>query len=289
MRKCLLVAAGIATLAACSAGTTTGTSGPNVYSAFLVTNYGPATPPNLVLFRGGKIKNGLVSPDSNYQPVLSVVISPEPQSTPPITWNITGTSAQIAPATPTPIPLPTTTPIGETPPPIYYSPEVVAMSTSSPGPSSLSVVIGPPVNITLTRPVFTYPSLVLGCQFANSSPAVAASYAFDPGAAPSGLSSDLFDTLGSDQLHYFDPCFGTPFTDMPGALDHFNFPYYGTQVSGGISDFPAVNAGFWRNDFVVNPAFAATYIFKTKGGRFVKAVLPIGPYQVSAADGTFPY
>ncbi|GAC1389424.1 MAG: hypothetical protein NVSMB31_05390 [Vulcanimicrobiaceae bacterium] len=305
MRNGLPVVIFLAGLVACGGGNGAGGGGSVLgapsYTATLVADYSAPPPANIVFFKAGKFRNGLTVPQSNYQSVLSVVLSPQPASTPSVTWSVTGGSVIIAPATASPSPMPTTTPIGQTPPPIFNSPELLSLATNAPpGPATVTVSIGPPVNAQFIQPVFTYPGLSTGCQFDTTTPSLADSLNFDSGLAltsGAGTASDLFTSLGSDQLHSADPCFGTPFADAPGAMENFHFPYYGTFISGSLSNFPLVAASDFRPDFTTNPAyflsnpaFYGTYLFKTKGGNIVKAFLPIGPYEVTtSAGGQFPY
>jgi hypothetical protein len=125
-----------------------------------------------------------------------------------------------------------------------------------------------------------------GCRFRYND-----AYSFDPGASPSGTSSDLYATIGSDQLGQLDPCrFDTEFQTAPGTPEQWHAPYGGVFLANvPLAEFPGVQASQWQNAATQFTPQNGVLLFKTKGGLIVKAMLPIGPYEVSNSSGTFPY
>ena len=154
------------------------------------------------------------------------------------------------------------------------------------GKSTVLAAVGAPVVGTASVTVYHYPSLSFGCRF-RYDPATT----FDSGQRPLDQTSDLYDTIGSDALGPLDPCLNSAFATAPGTPEVWHTPYGGTLIRiSSLADFTGIQASQWRSDAT---QFAAqdgsVLLFKTKGGLIVKALLPVGPYEVSNADGTFPY
>lgn len=138
-------------------------------------------------------------------------------------------------------------------------------------------------NTTLSIPAYAYPSLAIGCGL-RYYPALS----FGPGLRSSGLDSDLYATEAIPHGS-MDPCAHSVFLSGVSAI---HFPYGGVAVSGNIDTFPTVSASAWRNAQTQIPLNAANnkiILFKTKSGSIVKAILPVGPYEVTNGGGTFPY
>lgn len=147
-----------------------------------------------------------------------------------------------------------------------------------------SVVTATVGSRSATIPVYTYASLALRCQFRYQ-----AAYSFDPGSGPTGLTSDLYATEAVDSGDLLDPCSKTVFVTGVSAV---HFPYGGVVVPGNFGTFSSIAASQWSNTATQLPESAidnGVLLFKTKAGRIVKAMLPLGPYEVSDANGTFPY
>lgn len=162
---------------------------------------------------------------------------------------------------------------------------IFASTGSTYGAATITAAAGPPVNQSASIAAYHYPSLALGCTF-RYSPA----YSFDPGAAANGAASDLYATMGSDQLHALDPCANTAFATAPGSPQLWHTPYGGTFVAGAtLSQFPALQTSAWQDAGTVFSVQSGALLFKTKGGAIVKALVPVGPYEVSTASGQFPF
>lgn len=137
-------------------------------------------------------------------------------------------------------------------------------------------------NTTLSIPVYTYPSIALGCGL-RYYPALS----FGPDHRLPGLDSDLYATEATSSGS-MDPCVHSVFLNGVSAI---HFPYGGIAVSGNIDTFPAVSASAWRNaqtQISLSAANNKIILFKTKSGSIIKAILPVGPYEVTN-EGTFPY
>lgn len=213
-----------------------------------------------------------ISPGSN-QALLSVAISPAPKATPAVVWSsdapdIISFSQTESNCTGCP-----TAPPGGT---------YVAMATSL-GVAHVTANVGPLVNSSATITVWTYGSLAINCAW-RYAPAAS----FDPGSSASGTSSDLYVTQAVNSGDTFDPCDNSVFTTGVSAI---HFPYGGVLVPGSLDTFPQISASEWTNAMQQAPVNAVTgqvLLFKTKGGRIVKALLPLGPYEVGSASA-FPY
>jgi hypothetical protein len=115
---------------------------------------------------------------------------------------------------------------------------------------------------------------------------------FDGGSSrPLDATSDLYVTIGSDKVQPLDGCASPVFETAAGTPEVWHTPYGGTGIAiHSLLDFPAIQASQWRNDATqFSPNDFAVLLFKTKGGLIVKALLPVGPFEVSASDGSFPY
>jgi hypothetical protein len=138
---------------------------------------------------------------------------------------------------------------------------------------------------------YHYPSLSFGCRF-RYRPA----WAFDPDRTTSmqdsanWTSADLYDTFPAAQLQQLDPCLNSPLA-AGGTTETWHMPYGGTVLpSVSLQAFTTVQASQWSNaGTTFSPSIPSLVLFKTKEGRIVKALLPIGPYEVSGLDGTFPF
>lgn len=214
-----------------------------------------------------------LSPESN-QALLSVSVSPAVQAVAPaVVWStdapnvVTFSQSQL-----NCIGCPTAPPEGT----------YITMSSSF-GIAHVTATVGPPVNASATITVSTYGSLAVNCDF-RYVPAAS----FDPGSSPSGTSSDLYVTQVANTGDPLDPCDNTPFTTGVAAV---HFPYGGVLLPGSLATFPQISASQWSNAMQQAPMNAVTgqvLLFKTKGGRVVKAMLPLGPFEVGS-DTAFPY
>ncbi|MEO9171030.1 MAG: hypothetical protein ABI282_10935 [Candidatus Baltobacteraceae bacterium] len=252
-------------LAACGSQSSATPSGKS-YSASIVSN-GQTAPVSAVLY-----SSQFIAPFTDTT-TLTVGISPQPSTSPGVTWSAaTPNIVTLSPADPRQPG--TTAPPGGT----------FAIMTQKLGVSKVSAAIGPPVNQTLSINVYTYGSIVLRCQF-RYQPA----YSFDPGSSPRGLSSDLFATEPAGGTDPFDPCTNTVFAIGPSAV---HFPYGGVIIPASATSFLNVVASQWQNAAIQSSEAAllgATLLFKTQRGLIVKAVVPLGPFEVSDATGQFPY
>ncbi len=159
----------------------------------------------------------------------------------------------------------------------------IAKATNHVLPVGLAIIVARAGNTTLSIPAYAYPSLAIGCGL-RYYPALS----FGRGPRPSSLDSDLFVTEATPHGS-MDPCAHSVFLSGVSAI---NFPYGGVAVSGNIDTFPAVSASAWRNaqtQISLNAANNKIILFKTKSGSIVKAILPVGPYEVTNGGGTFPY
>ena len=214
-----------------------------------------------------------LSPDSN-QALLAVSPSPALSSTPAVTWSTDAPGVVSFSQSPLNCFGCPAAPAGQT---------YVTMSNSTLGVAHVTATVGSPVNASATITVWTYGSLALSCAF-RYVPAMS----FDPGSTASGLSSDLYVTQAANAGYPLDPCDNSVFTTGVAAV---HFPYGGVLVPGSWQTFPQVSASQWSDATQQAPLSAATgeiLLFKTKRGRVVKALLPLGPYEVGS-DSAFPY
>lgn len=207
--------------------------------------------------------------------LVGAIILPPPAQVPAATWNSSDPSVAVhefQPNVPSPAP--------SAPPESAY-----AVAGTTYGMATVQARVGPPVNATASIPIYHFPSLSLGCHL-RYTPA----FAFDPGATPNGTASDLYDTIGSDQLSPIDPCVGTGFSTAAGTSEVWHAPYGGTFMPAvSLRAFPSIAASQWKNAGTTFTPAPGVLLFKTRGGLIVKAMLPIGPYEVSNSAGTFPY
>jgi hypothetical protein len=224
----------------------------------------------VVLFDGGLLSA------STSQALLVVQLAPVPSSLTFITWTSDNPSIAVSTTLPGP---------GNYPPAVAG--EIYA-SIAHYGTATVTAHAGAPVNESAQIKVYAYPSVSLGCNYGDT-PA----YAFDSGAKPNGLQSDLYATDESDVLSSVDPCYGTPFLTAPKTGLVFHYPYGGVIIPGGLQTFTTIAASQWSDAGTQAPGSIADNIgiaiFKTRGGRIVKALVPSGPYEVAGPDGTFAY
>jgi hypothetical protein len=109
------------------------------------------------------------------------------------------------------------------------------------------------------------------------------------------IAADLYDTIPSEPLSthvVLDRCSHTPLAVLGSAEETWHAPRGGTVIhTQSLMDFVAIQASQWRHDATSFPATAgpATLVFKTKAGLIVKALLPVGPYEISDRSGRFTY
>jgi hypothetical protein len=218
-----------------------------------------------------------VSPSTDVA-VLRASITPSPPPDTSITWTSSDPSVVVQQQQPNSLafgPVPTAPP---------FSTFVGVGKTY--GKSTVIAYAGGPVVQSASVAVYHYPSLSLGCRF-RYSPA----FTFDAVQRPADETSDLYDTMGSDLLGPLDPCVNTVFATAPGTPEVWHAPYGGVQMSvSSLQDFTGIQASQWRDAATqFSPQGGNVLLFKTKGGLIVKALLPVGPFEVSGSDGTFPY
>jgi len=216
-----------------------------------------------------------VEPFTNVQ-VLVASISPPPPMNVHMTWTSSDPSVVVKQQEPNFLPpAPTAPPLGT----------FVATGTEG-GKAVVTAHVGAPVNESASIPVYYYHSLSLGCRF-RYTPA----FNFDGGSSRAlDTTSDLYDTIASDQIGPLDGCGGTAFATAPGTSELWHVPYGGTFVAiHSLQDFPTIQASQWRNEATQFSTQGGVLLFKTKGGLIVKALLPVGPYEVSDSNGAFPY
>lgn len=130
--------------------------------------------------------------------------------------------------------------------------------------------------------VYTYPSVAFGCRF-RYTPSIRA-----PRQNQTDM-PDAYQTAGSDLMHELDSCQSPPFATAPGSGIINHFPYGAAFADGDLATFPSIRASRWRNDFTQTTQLSGLVLFKTADGRIVKALLPLGPYEETGANGVFPY
>lgn len=215
-----------------------------------------------------------LDPFSNEQLVVAS-ISPSPPGTTQVSWTSSDASVVVRPQQPDFASLaPTAPPLG-----------TFAVTGTAYGAATITANVGAPVNQRVSIPAYHYPSLSLGCAF-RYRPA----FSFDPGAAATDTTSDLYDTKASDSLGPLDGCANTPFATAPGTPELWHAPYGGVLIPNVLlAQFPSIQPSQWQNTGTQFTPQDGVLLFKTKAGRIVKAMLPIGPFEVSGTDGTFPY
>ena len=158
------------------------------------------------------------------------------------------------------------------------------------GASVITASAGAPASVSATIMAIHYHSLSLGCGF-RFEPA----FAFDPDRATlmqnwaNWTQADLYDTAPPNRLGMLDPCLNSPLAT--GTSELWHMPYGGVLLPAtSLQDFAAVTAKRWTNAGTsFSPTSPAVALFKTEEGRIVKALLPVGPYEVSDTSGAFPY
>lgn len=159
----------------------------------------------------------------------------------------------------------------------------IAEQTNHELPVGRAIIVARSGSTTLSIPVYAYPSIALGCGL-RYYPALS----FGPNHRLPGLDSDLYATEATSNGG-MDPCAQSVFLSGVSAI---HFPYGGVAVSGNIDTFPTVSASAWRNaqtQISLNAANNKIILFKTKYRSIVKAILPVGPYEVTNGGETFPY
>lgn len=157
------------------------------------------------------------------------------------------------------------------------------------GRTLITMGIGQPISATATIEAIHFGSVSFGCEFRFRP-----SWTFDPTARPvddpvAYSSADLYDTYPSAKLAPMDPCYNSVLAD--GSEEVWHAPYGGTIKAGAtLQDFLDARASDWRDDSISFPASSsALLLLRTAGGRIVKVLLPIGPYETSDESGRFEY
>lgn len=211
---------------------------------------------------------------------LTVSVSPAPPAGTQVSWT-TSNAVAVTVQAENPdyaTPAPTAPPFG-----------IFAGIGHSYGAATITATVGPPVDQSVSLPAYSYDSVAFGCTFRNT-PA----FDFDPFSVAYDTNADLYDSIGSDMLHQLDPCLNTAFATAPGTPEIWHVPNGGTIVQvSSIAQFASVQASQWQNAATEFPAQQApTYsvlLLKTKSGRTAKIFMPLGPFEVSGANGAFPY
>ena len=171
----------------------------------------------------------------------------------------------------------------------------------TPPPNGIFVMIAPPVAQVLPTgmvtvvarsgsesasiPVYVYGQIDLGCGLRYQP-----YFSFESGSVTQATTSDLYVTEPPSSGGAFDPC---PTLGLAtDTTTRFHFPYGGVLIPGTIDSFPHVTTSQWRDaqtQVTENAALDDILLFKTRSGLFVKAMLPVGPIEVSQTNGTFPY
>ncbi len=283
MRKLLLLMAGTAAVAGC-----TGAAGspplPRSAAIEYAAAFGSFSAPSvgaapLVLYDQQFLDFGA----SSY--ILGVTFSPA-GSAGTVTWTSSNSAA---------LPLeqqqPFTGSLPGDPAPTAPPNETFVQTGNAYGTSTIAAKIAG-TNITAAITAYHYHSLSFGCDF-RFEPA----WAFDPDRfalmqdEANWSSGDLYDTAPANQLELLDPCYQSPLATAPGTTELWHTPYGGVLLpSVSVQAFTSIAASQWRNAGTqFAPVDAALLLFKTHEGRIVKALLPIGPYEVSDLSGNFPY
>jgi hypothetical protein len=269
---CIALASALVACGGANNGSVAATPASPAYSATIeaAEPNAAASPANLIVLYDAQFIDPFHS-----AAVAIVSIQPQPPESPVVNWTASNSSIVVqqqepnyASPAPTAPPLATFVGIGST-----Y------------GAATVTARIGAPVNRGISIPVYHYPSLSFGCRFRY-----APAFDFDPAANANGTDSDLYDTIGSDRLGPLDPCQYTPFAMTAGTPEVWHTPYGGVLVTGvSLSQFPSVQTSQWQNAATHFSPQSGILLFKTKGGRIVKAMVPIGPFEVSDDNGQFPY
>jgi hypothetical protein len=159
------------------------------------------------------------------------------------------------------------------------------------GTSTITAKATGSANVSASIISYHYPSLSFGCRF-RYQPA----FAFDPDRSDTmrdqanWTSADIYETAPANQLGQLDPCQGSPLA-VADTTETWHVPYGGVLLPAvSLQDFASISASRWQNAGTSFPRVDPSLIlFKTREGRIVKALLPIGPYEISAIGGAFPY
>ncbi|MGZ3547268.1 MAG: hypothetical protein ACXWNZ_02935 [Vulcanimicrobiaceae bacterium] len=234
-------------------------------------------------------------------PTARVDISPRPYTTPSIDWSVDGASLRVGSGA-----------FG-----------AALQPGAATGRSTLRATIGAPVNATVSIPVATYDSLVVGCGIATQGIAFKRDGSAVASTGPAN--SDLYISSAANR---FD-CSGETALYFPGGGVMLT---NGTQGSRKIADgaeggpqFPEITSRAWhvrytmldlalwrhltgpcdipespgvvRVDYGCTTVSASTLLFRTRDGRLVKVLLIHangtaimgGPFAVSDGRGAFPF
>jgi hypothetical protein len=218
--------------------------------------------------------------------LLQLDIAPVPASVPHVAWTSSNPSVvSLANANPFVIT------VGNGPPTAAPD-ETYVKGGSAYGTSTVTAQPGsagiPPLSVL----AYHFPSLSFGCTF-RLEPA----FSFDPDRqtlmqnSANWTSADLYDTYPSNELGGLDPCVNSPLATAPGTSEIVHVPYGGTLMPAtSLQAFAAISATAWKDSGTTfRPTNPTVLVFKTEEGRIVKALLPIGPFEVSSSNDVFPY
>lgn len=212
-------------------------------------------------------------------PVVTPTISPMPSDS----WLASNSAVQLSNQEPFTVSAP------GAPAPTAAPGDTYIQTGAAYGKSTITLNIGSPINSTATIDTVHFGSLEFGCAFRYQP-----SFAFGSSAQPlqnasSFTSGDLYDTSPASGLQPLDPCYNSSLAT--GSEELWHVPYGGTITDGAtVQQFLNATTSDWRNDGTTFQANSSgLLIFKTASGKIVKALLPIGPYEVSDSSGQFAY
>ncbi len=210
-----------------------------------------------------------VAPDTD---ALILVSSSHDAST---TWTVSGSAVVLSMTEPDTLsfgnPLPTA------------PPGAIFLQAHATGVATVTASFG---GQTASIQVIDYGSLSVGCGL-RYAPALN----FDPDRAGAQATpvtnSDVYATETSTGGDPFDPC---PALGLGASGDALHVPYGGTVIPvADMQAFASISAMQWKNDGAAFNPIGSALVFKTKEGRIVKAMLPVGPSEVSDQNGVFPF
>jgi hypothetical protein len=191
------------------------------------------------------------------------------------TWSVSGNAVVLSTAEPDTLSLG-----GQVP---TAPPGAIFLKANASGTATVTATSG---GQTASLQVNAYGSLSIGCGLRY-----AAAVNFDPDRAGTQAtpitSSDLYATETASGGDPFDPC---PALGLGAAVRALHAPYGGTMIPvADLQAFAAITATQWKNDGTTFTPNGGALVYKTAEGRIVKAMLPVGPAEVSDQNGVFPF
>jgi hypothetical protein len=251
------------------------------YRVSIATRFGDLAPNDGLIILTAPYNN---YPDATEDRRLHLAIQPDPPLAPHTSWSSTGTvTLLLQPEIRNSVPV---------------NPPDVEIEPGAPiGPFTVSALLGPPLNVRVTRPGFSYAKLSLGCARGNPG-----GVRFDATGVPHEVASpalaDIYVTGPAiPSIALWDHC-AAAYHDANAESFTLHVPGGGVILEKGRLAFPSVSSA----DVHANTATSfplgklhGTLLWRTRSGRLVKTlagdygptVALIAPTLMADAAGTF--